>query len=204
MRAAFQEFLDLLSVALVIPRGVLQCRFHAALVVFVSWLFHSQFSLPSPSMESALLLLVLSFVLPRACLSHSCSCFHCVPTIFLLSGLVSFPHLAGLFLAMSCPDSFSQLPAQSDASGGARVGVQGCLGWGSLREGGDAKADDLYRSPVLLCLCCWDVAVKLLRAHRNQPCSTRRAPGACSLCQLGCGLSSDWVCSSSLQLRGVG
>lgn len=103
MRAVVQEFLDLLSVALVIPRGVLQCRFHAALVVFVSWLFHSRFSLPSPSMESALLLLVLSFVLPRACLSHSCSCFHCVPTIFLLSGLVSFPHLAGLFLAMSCP-----------------------------------------------------------------------------------------------------
>lgn len=184
MRAVVQEFLDLLSVASVIPQGVLQCSFHAALAVFVSWLCHSQFFLPSPSMESALLLLI-----------------HLIQSLFILLLFPLCPHFPALWVSclfISCssvfanvlplpPDSSSQLPAQRGASGGARVGVQGCLG---------CRKREMYRLMTCttgLCLCCWDTAMKLLKACENQTCSTRRAPGPCSLCQLGCGLSNDWA-----------
>lgn len=76
-------------------------------MLFHSWLSFLSLAL-SPSMESALLLFLLLFLLCRACSSSSfCSCFRCVSIIFLFSRLVSFSYLVSLFfylfLPMSCP-----------------------------------------------------------------------------------------------------
>lgn len=184
MRAVVQEFLDLLPVALVCLADTSGCL-AVSLPCCFSCLCQLAFSLSILLAQSQH---GISLAPTRSLICLTQSLF--IPFLFL------FPlcphHFSTLwvsFLSTSCwsvfgnvlpvpPDSFSQLPAQSDASGGARVGVQGCLGWGSLGEGGDAKADDLYRSPVLLCLCCWDVAVKLLRAHGNSTLQHQESPRA--------------------------
>lgn len=146
-------------------------------------------------MESALLLLLLSFILSRACLSHCCSCFHCVPTILLLSGLVSFSHLAVLFLPMSCP--FQQTASLSFLHKVMLQGVPGgCAGLFGLQEGGDAQADALYLTALCSCAGVWQ---RSCPGHVEISPAAPGEPQGLFPCQLGCGLSSDWG-----QIRGLG